>query len=88
MGLVHVALVNERLDHLTSHLNWHHEAALLAAGAVAALAACGGCGSGVRLVIGPGQMAGARQPSGVALDTGNLKGGSRSTAEGARRRHG
>ncbi len=46
MGLVHVALVNERRNHLAGHLNRHHEAALLAAGAVAALAARGGAGGG------------------------------------------
>ncbi len=54
IGLVHVALVNERRNHHAGHLNRHHEAALLAAGAVAALAARGGCGSVVILVTGPG----------------------------------
>ncbi len=41
IGLVHVALVNERRNQLAGHLDRHHETALLAAGAVAALAARG-----------------------------------------------
>ncbi len=83
-----VALVNERLDHLTGHLNRHYEAALLAAGAVAALAARGGCGSGVILVIGPGQMAGAHQPSGVPLSAGDLQRSVQDAAKSARCGHG
>ncbi len=68
IGLVHVALANERLDHFTGHLNRHHEAALLAAGSVAALALGGGGGDGGILVTGPGKIAVAYQPRGVALD--------------------
>jgi hypothetical protein len=84
MGLVHVARVNERLNHLTGYLDRRHEAALLAAGAVAALAARGGCGSGVNLVTGPGPIAIAHQPSDVALNTGGWKGGGKVAAQRAR----
>ncbi len=45
IGLIDVPLVNERLKHLTGHLDRHHEAAVLASVAVAALA-FGGSGGG------------------------------------------
>ena len=71
IGLVHVALVNERLNHLAGHQNPRHEDAMAAPLAVPALAlGCGG-GSGVilvNLVTGPRQIAVAYQPRGVALD--------------------
>ena len=40
MGVVHVALVNERLNHLTGHQNPRHEDAMAAPLAVPALAFC------------------------------------------------
>ncbi len=91
IDLVHVALFDERLNHLTGHQNPRHEDAMAAALAVPALAERGECGSGVRLVnlvTSPRQVAVAHQPSGVALDTVNLQGGAQGTAEIARRGQG
>ena len=53
IGLFHIALINERRNQLAGHLNRHHETALLAAGAVAALAFAGlGRGTGQGRFLG------------------------------------
>ncbi len=64
-----------------------HEGATATPLAVPALAPGGECGSGVALVTGPGQIAIAYQPRGVALDTGDLKGGAHRGADLAGRGH-
>ncbi len=91
IGLGHVALVNERLNHLICNLYLRHEGATATPFAESALATGGECASGVRLVnlvTGPRQAADAYHPGGVALDTGDMQGSAQGAAEIARGGHG